>query len=148
MVKRVAKAPSQRQLRVGEELRHALAAVIERGELRDPDLAGAPLTVTEVRIGPDLRHATAFVVPLGGGDVDVKVDALNRARPFLRRKIAAAVRLKFVPDLVFEADTSFDYAKRIDELLKFGHEHGAAADDGETEDAAEPIANKRSPHGP
>lgn len=110
--------PTQRQLRVGEELRHALAHVFEKGEVRDPGLAGLSVTVTEVRVGPDLRHATVYVIPLGGGDGEAMMDALARARPFLRRRIAGAVRLKFVPDLTFRRDPSFDEADHIERLLR------------------------------
>jgi len=109
--------PSQRQLRVAEEIRHALAAVFERGLVRDPGLAGTSLTVTEVRVSPDLRQARVFVVPLGGGDAAASLAALARARPFLRREVARAVRLKFAPELAFEADASFDHAARISNLL-------------------------------
>ena len=115
-----AKGPSQRQLRVGEELRHALAWILERGELRDPALATTPVTVTEVRVSPDLKNATCFVTPLGGGDADaVKevIDALGRARKFLRHEVVRQVNLKFAPQLHFEHDTSFDTAGHIDELL-------------------------------
>ncbi|MBI4185169.1 MAG: 30S ribosome-binding factor RbfA [Proteobacteria bacterium] len=118
MSERRARAPSQRQLRVGEELRHALAGVLERGELNDPALRSRGVTVTEVRMTPDLRVATAFVVPLGGGDSESLLAALRRARPFLRTLIARAVALKFVPDLRFEADKSFDAAERIERLLQ------------------------------
>jgi len=111
------KPPSQRQRRVGEEIRHALAWTIERGDLRDPALAGVPITVTEVRTSPDLKNATAFVTPLGGGEVAPIVDALRRAAPFLRHEIASRVQLKYVPRLSFEADTSFDEASHIDALL-------------------------------
>ncbi len=118
MNKGEAKAPSQRQLRVGEELRHALARIFERGEFRDPGLSGLTVTVTEVRISPDLRNATAFVIPLGGGDNTAGVvEALNRAQPFVRRQIAKAVKLKYLPGLNFKADPSFDEARRIDDLL-------------------------------
>lgn len=110
--------PSQRQLRVGEELRHALAWILERGELHDPGLHGASVTVTEVSVSPDLRNATAFVMSLGGEAMDDIVAALNRARPFLRRRVAAQVRLRFVPDITFRADETFDQADRIAELLK------------------------------
>lgn len=112
------KPPSQRQLRVGEELRHAIANILERGDIRDPDLAGRAITVTEVRVSPDLRNATVFVVPLGGGEVSPILQGLRRARPFLRHAIAQAVELRVVPDLAFEADTSFDQASRIDALLR------------------------------
>ncbi len=118
MDRRAERGPSQRQLRVGEELRHALAWILERGEVRDPDLKGVSVTVTEVRVSPDLRRATVFVFPLGGGETEAVVTGLTRARPFLRRKVANAVRLKFVPDITFRADTSFDEARRIDILLR------------------------------
>jgi ribosome-binding factor A len=112
------KTPSQRQLRVGEELRHALAWILERGDLRDPALAGISVTVTEIRTSPDLRMATVFVTPLGGGETEAVVATLNRARAFLRLKLGAAVRLKRVPELVFRADPSFDEASRILALLR------------------------------
>lgn len=114
---RPARAPSNRQLKVGEELRHALAWVLERGDLADPALATTPITVTEVRASPDLRQATVFVVPLGGGDPTEVLAALKRARPLLRHEIARRVALKYVPDLSFAADTSFDTASHIDRLL-------------------------------
>ncbi|MFQ5984564.1 MAG: 30S ribosome-binding factor RbfA [Alphaproteobacteria bacterium] len=109
---------SQRQLRVGEELRHALAGVLARGEVRDPDLSGVSITVTEVRVSPDLRRATVFVLPLGGGGTENVLAGLKRAAPYLRSRVARAVELKFAPELVFRADTSFDQAGRIEELLK------------------------------
>ena len=109
--------PSQRQLRVGEEIRHALAAIIGRGELRDPELSGISITVSEVRASPDLKRATAFVVPLGDDDPAAILEPLRRAGPFLRRRIAATLSLKYAPDIRFEADTSFDHARQIDELM-------------------------------
>jgi ribosome-binding factor A len=112
------KPPSQRQLRVGEELRHAIANVIERGEFRDPDLTGRAITVTEVRVSPDLHNATVFVVPLGGGDVAPILSGLKRAKAFLRFEIARAVKLRAVPELWFQPDTTFDEASRIDDLLR------------------------------
>jgi ribosome-binding factor A len=108
---------SQRQLRVGEELRHALARVLARGELRDPHLAGASLTVTEVRISPDLKSATAFVVPLGGGDLETVIAALNHAAGFLRGQLSHEVQLRHTPRLSFQADHTFDEAARINALL-------------------------------
>jgi ribosome-binding factor A len=118
MNKRNVRAPSQRQLRVGEEVRHALASVLERGEVNDPELANIPITVTEVRISPDLKNATAFVVPLGGmGDTTVIVAALNRIKSFLRHRVAQAVHLRSAPNLSFLADTSFDEAGHINDLL-------------------------------
>jgi ribosome-binding factor A len=111
------KPPSQRQLRVGEEIRHALAMIFERGDFRDPDLASAHVTVTEVRASPDLRHMTVFVTPLGGGDAAPLLAALRRAAPFLRGQVAKVVRIKYAPDLVFRADTAIDAAARIEALL-------------------------------
>jgi ribosome-binding factor A len=117
-VRKEDRGPTQRQLRIGEELRHVLASVFEKGEIRDPGLVGVSVTVTEVRIGSDLRIGTVFVVPLGGGDAGGMLGALARARPFLRRRIAQEVRLKFVPDLIFRLDPSFDEAQRIEALLR------------------------------
>ena len=111
------KAPSQRQLRVGEELRHIIANIIERGDILDPDLQGRAITVTEVRISPDLKNATVFVVPLGGGEVDGMLKGLKRAAPFLRHEIAHRVDLRAVPNLSFEPDISFDEASKINALL-------------------------------
>lgn len=112
------KAPTQRQLRVAEEIRHVLAAVFGRGEVRDPALADVTITVTEVRIGPDLKRATAFVTRLGRSDVADKLPALRRAAPFLRSQVAKELRLRVAPDLSFQADTSIDYAMHVDELLR------------------------------
>jgi ribosome-binding factor A len=109
--------PSQRQWRVAEEIRHVLAGVFARQELRDPDLADAQVTVTEVRIGPDLKHAIAFVARLGRSDVDALLPALKRATPFLRGQVAHSLRLKFAPDLTFQPDTALEYATKIDRLL-------------------------------
>lgn len=114
---RAGKAPSQRMLRVGEELRHALAGVLQRGDFHDPDLQGHLVTVSEVRISPDLKAATAFVSPLGGGDMDAMLAALRRAGPFLRGQIVRAVNLRHAPTLSFEPDVSFEYAGRIDAIL-------------------------------
>jgi ribosome-binding factor A len=112
------KAPTQRQLRVAEEIRHVLAGVFARGEVRDPELAGVLITVTEVRIGPDLKHATAFVTRLGRSDIDEKLPALRRAAPFLRAQLARALRLRYAPEVHFLADTSIDNAVHIDALLR------------------------------
>ena len=112
------KAPSQRQLRVAEEIRHVLAAVFGRGELHDPDLAGVTITVTEVRVSPDLKNATAFVARLGRTDIDAILPALRRAAPFLRSELSRAVRLRGVPEIHFQPDTALDYAMEIDALLR------------------------------
>jgi ribosome-binding factor A len=106
-------APSQRQLRVGEEIRHILARLLARGEIRDPALSGVPLVVSEVRVSPDLRNATAYVTPFGGGGATpALLQGLARAAPWFRA-------------LRFEADLSFDRAGRIDRLL---HEPAVARD--------------------
>ena len=109
---------SQRQLRVGEELRHVLSRLLARGELRDPHLAEVSLTVTEVRVSPDLRNATVMVVPLGGADMDRVVAALQRAAPYLRREVGREIALRITPALTFAPDLSFDAAARIDDLLR------------------------------
>lgn len=109
--------PSQRPLRVGEAVRHALVDVFARGHIRDPDLAGVTLTVSEVRMSPDLRHATAFVLQLGGGEMAPVLKALKRAAPFLRGEVARLVDLRYAPELHFQADTSFDAAGRISDVL-------------------------------
>jgi ribosome-binding factor A len=118
MTRKSAGAPSQRQLRVGEELRHALVQVIAEGHLRDPALTGAQITVTEVRVSPDLKNATCFVTRLGGGDGEPLRQALTRASAYLRGEIAHRVRLKFAPSLRFELDRRFEEARRIDDLLR------------------------------
>jgi ribosome-binding factor A len=109
--------PSQRQLRVGEELRHALSRILQRGELRDPALKDVAVTVTEVRISPDLKNATAYVMPLGGARREEVMEGLARSAGYLRSQIAREVPLRFTPGLAFALDTSFDHASRINELL-------------------------------
>lgn len=124
---------SQRQLRVGEIVRHALADVFRRGELRDPELTDLQITVTEVRMSPDLKNATAFVTPFaGGGDPALIVKACKRAAPYLRGQIAGQLDLKFTPKLSFEADRSFDTAQRINSLLDAPDVARDLKDDGET----------------
>ncbi len=113
-----AKGATQRQLRVAEEIRHVLAGVFARGEVRDPDLADVLITVTEVRVSPDLKHATAFVTRLGRSDIAEKLPALRRVAPFLRRVLAQALRLRYAPEVSFQADTSIDYAMHVSELLQ------------------------------
>jgi ribosome-binding factor A len=112
-----ARAASQRQLRVGEELRHALATLLCPGELRDPALSGANITVTEVRVSPDLKNATAFVMPLAGANSDDIIVALKRSAGYLKGQIARVVELRQVPNLVFALDHAFDSAARISALL-------------------------------
>jgi ribosome-binding factor A len=116
-LKKTQAGPSQRQLRVAEEIRHLLAALFARREFRDPELAEAEVTVTEVRISPDLKHATVFVSRLGRTDVDTLLPALKRAAAYLRGQVAHGLRLKFAPDLHFQPDHALDYAMKIDALM-------------------------------
>ncbi|MEX0851751.1 MAG: 30S ribosome-binding factor RbfA [Bauldia sp.] len=110
--------PSQRALRVGELIRHALAEILQRGEVHDPALQGMVVTVPEVQMTPDLKVATAFVIPLGGKDADTLLAILDRHRKFLRGEIAHRVKLRYAPELRFRLDTSFDEGDRIDSLLR------------------------------
>ena len=109
---------SQRQLRVGELVRHALAEILQRGEVHDPALEGMVVTVPEVRMSPDLRLATAYVMPLGGKGVDEALAALDRNRKFIRGEVAHRVNLRYAPDLRFRLDTSFEEGERVDALLR------------------------------
>ena len=109
---------SVRLLRVAEQIRHALADVLARGEIRDDVLASHIVSVSEVRVSPDLRHATVFVQPLGGLDVDAVLDALRRNGRYLKGEVARRVNTKYAADLHFRADESFDEASRIDALLR------------------------------
>lgn len=112
-----AQGPSQRQLRMGELIRHALAEVVARGEFRDPVLANTPITITEVRPSPDLKNATVFVTPLGGRDTQAVLQALDRAKGYLRAQVGSKLEVKFTPNLSFKADTSFATAERIETIL-------------------------------
>ena len=112
-----ARPPSQRQLRVGEELRHLLAELLRPGELRDPALREANVTVTEVRLSPDLRNATAFVMPLGGEKADEIMAGLRRSAPFLKARLARMIDLRHMPNIAFAFDNAFDSAARISALL-------------------------------
>lgn len=109
--------PSQRQLRVGELVRHRIAELLARGDIHDDTLAGAVVTIPEVRMSPDLKLATVYVMPLGGHDVAPVVAALKRNAKYIRGEIARAVNLKFAPDIRFREDESFEEATRIDRLL-------------------------------
>jgi len=111
------RGPSQRQLRVGEMLRHALSDILRATEIRDPDLERVSVTVTQVKPSPDMRHATVFVEPLGGANAEAIVNALNRHRGFLRGELGRAITLKFTPELRFIEDTSFAEAERIERIL-------------------------------
>src|SRR3954449_13469033 len=109
---------SQRQLRVGETVRHAVADILSQGSVHDPDLEGHIITVPEVRMSPDLKLATVYVMPLGGRDTEVVLTALERNKKFLRGEIARRVNLKFAPDIRFRVDERFDEAERIEKLLR------------------------------
>jgi ribosome-binding factor A len=113
-----AAGPSQRALRVGELIRHALAEMLTRGDVHDPVIQGHVITVPEVRMTADLRLATIYVMPLGGRDVDEVVQALEHNKRFLRGEIARRVNLKFAPEIRFRADERFDEAERIEKLLR------------------------------
>ena len=110
--------PSQRALRVGELIRHAMSDMLTRGDVHDPVLEGHLITVPEVRMAPDLRMATIYVMPLGGRDIKDVIDALERNKRFLRGEIAHRVNLKFAPELRFRVDERFDEAERIEKLLR------------------------------
>ncbi len=110
--------PNQRQLRVGEVIRRALSDVLARGDVHDPDLGRASITVSEVRASPDLRHATAFVLPLGGVNTEAVLKALTRNKAELRKLVTAQIGLRFSPDLSFQADASFDRMDRTRDLLR------------------------------
>lgn len=112
------KGPTQRQLRVGEMLRHALAEILRRDEIRDPDLMGVSVTITQVKPSPDMRHATVFCEPLGGKNAKEVIAALNRHKGFLRGEMGHQIALKFTPDLRFVEDESFAEAQKIETILK------------------------------
>jgi ribosome-binding factor A len=112
------RGPSQRQLRVGEMLRHALSQILVRCEIRDPDLEGVSVTVTQVKPSPDMRHANVFVEPLGGKNAKQIVTALNRHKAFLRGEMGRMIELKFTPELRFLEDESFSEAQKIEDILK------------------------------
>lgn len=111
------KGPSQRQLRVGEMLRHALWGIFRNTEIHDADLVGVSITVTQVKPSPDMRHATVFVEPLGGENAQAILAALNRHRAFVRGELGRVIELKFTPELRFVEDTSFAEAERIETIL-------------------------------
>jgi ribosome-binding factor A len=121
---------SQRQLRVGELIRHELAAMLSRGGIHDPVIEGHMITVPEVRMSPDLRLATIYVMPLGGHDENEVIAALDRNKRYVRGEIARRVNLKFAPEIRFRIDERFDEAERIEKLLRtpavrrdLGHEN-------------------------
>jgi ribosome-binding factor A len=110
--------PSQRQLRVGEMLRHALAEILNRNEIRDPDLDGISVTITQIKPSPDMRYATVYCEPLGGENAKQIIAALNRHKGFLRGEMGHRITMKFTPDLRFVEDESFAEAQKIETILK------------------------------
>jgi ribosome-binding factor A len=135
MTRKHSREPGSRQLCVGEEIRHTLADIFERSDMHDPDLRDVRVTVTEVRLSPDLRNATAFVTRLGGGGTEKLIAALGRAAPYFRHQLAQKLGLRFIPNLSFKFDTTFDDADHLDDLLrrtveKFGSKEGPANGNG------------------
>ncbi|MDR3526043.1 MAG: 30S ribosome-binding factor RbfA [Rhizomicrobium sp.] len=112
------KGPTQRQLRVGETLRHALSQILLRGDIRDPDLAGVSVTITQVIPSGDMRHAAVYCEPLGGKNAEKVIPALNRHKAYLRGQMGHLIALKFTPDLRFVEDKSFAEAEKIEIILK------------------------------
>lgn len=110
--------PSQRQLRVAEEIRHILARLLMRGDLHESAVAGVSITVSEVRISPDLKNATVFAMPLSGKGVEEVLKGLNRSAPYLRSQVAQEIQLRYAPTLKFVQDKSFDEAHHIEEILR------------------------------
>ena len=128
--------PSQRMLRVGELIRHALSDLLSRGAINDPVLDGHVITVPGVKMSPDLKLATAYVMPLGGRDASDVIEALDRNRKYLRGEVAHRIAMKFAPDIRFKLDHSFDYSAKIDAILDSPKvrqdlgDHDASHDDG------------------
>ncbi|HFC05048.1 MAG TPA: 30S ribosome-binding factor RbfA [Rhizobiales bacterium] len=112
-----ASEPSQRQLRVGELVRHALSEIFARGETNDPDLEKSGVTVLEVSMAPDLKQARAYVRPLYEGHEELLMDALKRNKKYLRKLLSPRLGLKFMPNIRFMLDTAPDHARRIDDIL-------------------------------
>ena len=127
--------PSQRQLRVGEALRHAIAQILSRNEIRDPDLEGVSVTITQVKPSADMRYATVYCEPLGGQHAKEIVAALNRHKGFIRGEMGHLIETKFTPELRFVEDDSFAEAQRIETILKSPQVQRdlAASDDGESD---------------
>ena len=126
--------PSQRQQRVAELVRHALAEVLARGDIQDDVITRHVITIPEVRMSPDLKLATAYVMPLGGRDETAVIQALERHKKVLRQEVARRVNLKFAPELRFRRDDSFDEAARIDALLRSEKVRRDTAPDDSAED--------------
>ncbi|MGO7087718.1 30S ribosome-binding factor RbfA [Rhizobium leguminosarum] len=119
MTRATSSAPSQRMLRVGEQVRAAITQVLQRGEVRDDVIEATVISISEVRMSPDLKIATAYVTPLGVSDHSVVIEALNRNARFIRGRLGQQLRqMKYMPEVRFRDDTSFDNYKKIDELLR------------------------------
>ncbi|ANL44904.1 ribosome-binding factor A [Rhizobium phaseoli] len=119
MTRPTSSAPSQRMLRVGEQVRAAITQVLQRGEVRDDIIEATVISISEVRMSPDLKIATAYVTPLGVSDHSIVIEALNRRAKFIRGRLGPQLRqMKYMPEVRFRDDTSFDNYKKIDELLR------------------------------
>lgn len=138
------RGPSQRQLRVGELIRHVMSDLLARGDVHDPDLEARIVTVTEVRVTPDLRQARIAIEPLGGEGEAQVLAALRRHRKFLRGELGKRMTTKFTPDLAFEIDESFAEGARIDAILRSPEVVRDTASD-ETGDPDEAVADKEVP---
>lgn len=141
------RGPSQRQQRVAELVRHALAEVLQRGDIADDVLASHIVTVPEVRMSPDLKLATAYVMPMGGQDEKPVLAALERHRKLLRAEVARRVNLKFAPELRFRRDETFDEADRIEALLRTDEvrrDLDAPADDADGDDDSGPTGSRNA----
>ncbi|OHV26525.1 ribosome-binding factor A [Rhizobium leguminosarum bv. trifolii] len=119
MTRATSSAPSQRMLRVGEQVRAAITQVLQRGEVRDDVIEATVISISEVRMSPDLKIATAYVTPLGVSDHSIVIEALNRHAKYIRGRLGQQLRqMKYMPEVRFRDDTSFDNYKKIDELLR------------------------------
>lgn len=112
------KVVNQRQLRVGQSIRHALSEILSRADFLHPDLVGVSVTVCEVRVSPDLRHAIVFIMPLGGENQDTIINALNEKAGFIRKELSYRIETKFLPALKFLIDTTFEEVRKLENLLK------------------------------
>lgn len=118
MAPRSGRERTQRQLRVGELIRHSLVEILTRGDLRDPNLSGVSITISEVRVSPDLKNATAYIMPLGGRNIPKILAALKRAAPYLRRRVGASATMRYMPAINFVEDRVFDEGEKIATLLR------------------------------
>jgi ribosome-binding factor A len=126
-----AKGPSQRQLKVGEQIRHVLAEILARGEIRDPVLKGVIMTVTEATVSPDLSNATVYCTPLGGKNAPAVIEALNRHKGFLRGELGRQLAMRYTPQIHFEYDSSFDRGAAMDALLRKAQQGPNTEDEGD-----------------